>query len=130
MTINAETKNVNTSSSIVEEGVLTGDIKPISYGESGHLTPYKFSLVKTSGSQKREGKPDIVWVSHELNLIALSRNGFEFHAKFGYPNAARMHPQDYGHGFGGYMDEAPIEILKAVEVATNENLTGLTRVAK
>lgn len=90
------------------------------YGQAGMLHPQDYHLticVRTEGKRKP-------LTSYTLRLGA-KKPHTSFTANFGFPIVGTISSYDYGHGFGGYIKDAPIEILEAIRDATGIDLTGI-----
>jgi hypothetical protein len=109
--------NTSTSNTETYRGSFAVKPDPINYGQAGLRTPTSFELRVSNQTVLEAGKEVKTYVSYSLDLHAKTERT-SFKAGFSFPAKATIASYDYGHGFGGYIYDAPTEILKAVTEAT------------
>lgn len=94
----------------------------VSYGQGGLRVPYAYSL--TVNEIKKVNNRNSV--SYVLVLDAKNSNrNATFHATYSYPNKTSLSQEVYGYGAAEHLADAPISILKAIQIATKVPLLTL-----
>jgi len=124
MTITGLTTSVTTTHEVAHQGAFEGELPaPISYGQAGMLSPSSWSLTVVTRTTIRDGVTK-EFTSYRLNLYGKSNHYpfNQFKADFGFPSAGRISEYDYGYGFGGFLQEAPRDILAYLSEVTKTDL--------
>lgn len=101
------------------DGKLT-NFPEIKLGQATGI-PTKFELVRKE--KIIEGKES--GFSYNLIITIVNSNNISFYGRYGSPYANRLPDYEYGHGFGGYVKEAPKQILEYISEITGVNLLQL-----
>lgn len=101
------------------DGKLT-DFSEIKLGQAEGV-PTDFELVRKE--KIVEGKESTF--SYNLIITIVNNNRISFYGRYGFPYANRLPDYEYGHGFGGYIHQAPKQILEYISEITGVNLLQL-----
>lgn len=116
--------NKSTSNEELYRGSFAVKPAAINYGQAGLRTPTSFELRVVHQTVLEVGKEVKIYTNYSLSIFAKTERT-SFTAGFSFPAKATIASYDYVHGFGGYICDAPTEILKAVTEATGFDITAV-----